>query len=107
MENKVTILDSEVQFLEMIKNQETFLLYFTTPDCGVCKMLYPRLLNEIQEFNFPLLKVDSARFTELSGQYLVFAVPTVLIIHQQKEVLRESRYIDFTKISRLLNLLSD
>lgn len=107
MENKIMILEHEEQFNEMIKNQETFLLYFTTPDCGVCKVLYPRLLNEIQEFDFPLLKVDASRFTELSGQYLVFAVPTVLIIHQQKEVLRESRYIDFTKISRLLNLLSD
>lgn len=107
MENKITILEHEGQFIEMIKNQETFLLYFTTPDCGVCKVLYPRLLNEIQEFDFPLLKVDASRFIELSGQHLVFAVPTVLIIHQQKEVLRESRYIDFTKISRLLNLLSD
>ncbi|MDP2813341.1 MAG: thioredoxin family protein [Erysipelotrichaceae bacterium] len=107
MENKITILDHEEQYLEMIKNQETFLLYFTTPDCGVCKVLYPRLLNELQAFEFPLLKVDASTFKELSGQYLVFAVPTVLIIHQQKEVLRESRYIDFTKISRLLNLLSD
>ena len=107
MENKIMILDNEEQYLEMFKNQDTFLLYFTTPDCGVCKVLYPRLLSEIKDLNFPLLKIDASKFSELSGQYLVFAVPTVLIIHQQKEVLRESRYIDFAKISRLLNLISD
>jgi thiol-disulfide isomerase/thioredoxin len=107
MENSVFILENESQYHQMMEKEPTFLLYFTTPDCGVCKVLYPRLLNEINEFDYPLLKVDSTTFTELSGQYLVFAVPTVLIIHQQKEVLRESRYIDFNKINRLLNLLSD
>lgn len=107
MENNVLILENESQYHQMMKKQPTFLLYFTTPVCGVCKVLYPRLLNELNEFDYPLLKVDATTFTELSGQYLVFAVPTVLIIHQQKEVLRESRYIDFNKINRLLNLLSD
>ncbi|MBV1709714.1 MAG: thioredoxin family protein [Erysipelothrix sp.] len=107
MENRVIILENESQYQNLLKGQEPFLMYFTTPDCGVCKVLYPRLLEELKAFDYPLLKIDSTTFTELSGQYLVFAVPTVLIIHQQKEVLRESRYIDFNKINRLLNLLSD
>jgi hypothetical protein len=107
MQKDVTILENESQYHRMLEKQETFLMYFTTPDCGVCKVLYPKLLNEIEPFSYPLLKIDASTFTELSGQYLVFAVPTVLIIHHQKEVLRESRYIDFNKINRLLNLLSD
>ena len=107
MKNDVIILENESQYHRMMEEHETFLMYFTTPDCGVCKVLYPKLLNEIEDFSYPLLKIDASTFTELSGQYLVFAVPTVLIIHQQKEVLRESRYIDFNKINRLLNLLTD
>jgi thiol-disulfide isomerase/thioredoxin len=107
MENNVMILENESQYLQLIKNHQTLMMYFTTPDCGVCKVLYPRLLNETSEFNYPILKIDASEFTELAGQYLVFVVPTVLIIHQQKEVLRESRYIDFNKINRLLKLLSD
>lgn len=107
MRNNVIILENESQYHHMMEKQQTFLMYFTTPDCGVCKVLYPKLLNEIQGFDYPLLKIDSSTFTELSGQHLVFTVPTVLIVHQQKEVLRESRYIDFNKINRLLNLLSD
>ena len=107
MQSNVIILENESQYHQMMEKQETFLMYFTTPDCGVCKVLYPKLLNEIEAFSYPLLKIDASTFTELSGQYLVFAVPTVLIIHQQKEVLRESRYIDFNKINRLLNLLTD
>jgi len=107
MKKDIIILENESQYHQMMENQETFIMYFTTPDCGVCKVLYPKLLNELDEFNYSLIKIDASTFTELSGQYLVFAVPTVLIIHQQKEVLRESRFIDFNKINRLLNLLSD
>ncbi|PKM88426.1 MAG: thioredoxin [Firmicutes bacterium HGW-Firmicutes-10] len=107
MKNKVIILENESQYHQMMETQDTFLMYFTTPDCGVCKVLYPKLLELHKGFDYPLLKIDASTFTELSGQYLVFAVPTVLIIHDKKEVLRESRYIDFNKIDRLLNLLSD
>lgn len=107
MKKDIIILENESQYHQMMENQETFIMYFTTPDCGVCKVLYPKLLHELDEFNYSLIKIDASTFTELSGQYLVFAVPTVLIIHQQKEVLRESRFIDFNKINRLLNLLSD
>jgi thiol-disulfide isomerase/thioredoxin len=107
MKNDIIILENESQYHHMMEKEETFLMYFTTPDCGVCKVLYPKLLLEVEEFSYPLLKIDASTFTELSGQHLVFTVPTVLIIHHQKEVLRESRYIDFNKINRLLNLLSD
>lgn len=107
MKKDIIILENESQYHQMMENQKTFIMYFTTPDCGVCKVLYPKLLSELDEFDYSLLKIDASTFTELSGQYLVFVVPTVLIIHQQKEVLRESRFIDFNKINRLLNLLSD
>lgn len=41
---------------------------------------------------------------EVSGQFLVFSVPTILIMHEGREILRESRFIDFNKISRILQL---
>jgi hypothetical protein len=38
------------------------------------------------------------------GQQLVFTVPTILVFSEGKEILRESRFIDFEKIKRLFDL---
>jgi hypothetical protein len=38
------------------------------------------------------------------GQQLVFTVPTILVFSYEKEILRESRFIDFSKLSRLFDL---
>ncbi|MDY0278677.1 MAG: hypothetical protein RBQ97_11405, partial [Acholeplasma sp.] len=38
------------------------------------------------------------------GQHLVFTVPTIIVFSESKEILRESRFIDFEKIQRLFNL---
>ncbi len=102
----VVILENESQYHQMMK-QPMFFMYFTTPDCGVCKVLYPRLLEEINMHDYPLLKVDASVFKEIAGQHLVLTVPTVLFFRNQKELLRQSRYIDFNMINRLLDLLSD
>lgn len=102
----VVILENESQVRQMMK-LPVLMMYFTTPDCGVCKVLYPRLLEETKDYNYPLLKVDASVLKELAGQHLVLSVPTVLVFRNQKELLRQSRYIDFNVITRLLDLLSD
>jgi len=38
------------------------------------------------------------------GQHLVFTVPTIIVFSNEKEILRESRFIDFSKIERLFSL---
>jgi len=38
------------------------------------------------------------------GQHLVFTVPTILVFSQGREILRESRFIDFEKIKRLFDI---
>lgn len=38
------------------------------------------------------------------GQHLVFTVPTILVFSEGKEILRESRFIDFNKIQRLFDI---
>jgi hypothetical protein len=38
---------------------------------------------------------------------LIFSVPTVLIFSKGKELLRESRYINYGKITRLIEMYQD
>lgn len=108
MSNQLNIITSEQQINEMMNQHDVAVLYFTTPTCNVCKAIFPRLEELMKEYeNVPLLKIDAASLTETSAQHLVFTVPTILIFNNGKEVLRESRFIDFSKIDRLLGLLQN
>lgn len=86
--------------------QEPVVLYFTTTTCNVCKSIFPRLEALMQAYPQKLYKIDAEQFPELAGQNRVFTVPTILVMADGKEVLRESRFIDFQKIQRLLDLMN-
>ncbi len=69
------------------------LLYFSTPQCNVCKVLRPKLM-ELFEQNYPEIGryyIDSTETPEISGQYSVFAVPTIILFLDGKEFARKSR----------------
>lgn len=87
-------------------DQEPVVLYFTTTTCSVCKSVFPRLEALMQAYPQKLFKIDAEQFPELAGQNRVFTVPTILIYADGKEVLRESRFIDFAKIQRMLDLIN-
>ncbi len=68
-------------------------LYFTGPDCGVCRVLLPKLRavfgRELP--NIPLISVDAARYPAAAARLHVFAVPALLVFIDGKEVIRRSR----------------
>ena len=51
----------------------------------------------------PVYKVFLEDVQEFQGQQLIFTVPTIVFYSELKEILRESRFIDFEKIERLLD----
>ena len=42
---------------------------------------------------------------EIAGRYAVFTGPTILLFHNGKEILRESRFISLENIERVLQLV--
>jgi len=88
------------------------LLVFTTPDCGVCDALKPRI-GELAE-RYPRLVV---RYVDLDaepaagGQYGVFVVPVLLLFVQGRETLRLARYFGMHElegpVARYAELLGD
>jgi len=89
-------------FLAKDKNQ---VLYFTTPNCSVCHAFLPKLLKALESYEIDLIKVDASKYPEMAGQHRIFTVPTVIVWAEDKEMLRESRFIDLSKITRLLDLM--
>lgn len=58
------------------------------------------------EYKVKILLIDIDKDPLIRGQYQVFSAPTVLIIRENKEMLRESKFIDFKNIKRLLENLN-
>jgi len=76
-----------------IASRPAVALYFTGPDCGVCRVLLPKLRAAFDGAfpNIPLISVDAARYPAAVAQLHVFAVPALLVFIDGKEVIRRSR----------------
>jgi thiol-disulfide isomerase/thioredoxin len=79
-------------------------LYFTTPDCGVCKVLKPKLAAMLAE-RFPAVgfaQVDCAAAPALSADMGVFAVPALIVFTEGRESLRKSRSFGLEELAAAL-----
>lgn len=91
-------------FLEIIKGDMTVIIA-KTKTCVVCKPLSEKL--RIFMIDYPTIPSYQLYLEDVEmfqGQQLVFTVPTIIVYSDGKEILRESRFIDFDKLKRLFNL---
>lgn len=87
------------QFDEFINSNEAVLLYFSTPQCNVCKVLKPKLA-ELINSEFPNIKmgyVNSEALPEIAAQQRIFTVPTIIVLLDGKEFIRKSRNISLSE----------
>lgn len=97
----------DVQVEQLTEEGKPCVLYFGSPHCNVCHAVYPRLMTLVEDLPFQVISIDIAEHPEIAGQFLVFTVPTILVLYEGREILRESRFVDFDKIARILNLLME
>ncbi len=98
------IIKSYEQFEEIVK-QELIILIAKTRDCVVCNPLTNKLKEFMKDYeSIPHYQVYLEEIPLFQGQHLVFTVPTILVFSEGKEILRESRFINFNKIQRLFDI---
>lgn len=93
MHNNNMIVNSLTEFNKLILVRKAICFYLSTPDCNVCKVLKPKVI-EMIESDFPEMSfcyVDLNEAKEISGQLSVFSVPTILVYFEGKETIRASR----------------
>lgn len=105
MPNTMIPIESKDQLTQLMENEEVLVVYFSSVDCNVCHSVMPKVEMLLEKVPVKIAKVEATKFVNIAGQHLVFAMPTVLVFQQGKEILRESRFIDFQKIERLMSLL--
>lgn len=93
------------EFNSFTNSNSGSVVYFSTPDCNVCKVLKPKLI-ELLENNFPKMNfayVNVADAKELAAQMNVFSVPTILFFFEGKEYIRKARFVNLEDLSAELN----
>ncbi len=69
--------------------------------------MFPKALEIANQYNLSVIKIDINEVKQVAGQNLVFTVPTILLIKEGKEILRESRFIDFQNLERVLGIVME
>jgi len=92
--------------IEVLKEQETsFYIYFSSPNCGVCQVLQPKLMSFLED-NFPNLQayeVDTAMQPEIAAQMGFYTNPSFIVFLNGQEFLRRSRSISLQEIEESLS----
>ncbi|MGE4274268.1 MAG: thioredoxin family protein [Desulfitobacterium sp.] len=96
------ILQNHEHLEQLLKVEKLNLLYFSSSSCNVCHVFMPKVLKLAKGYNISVVEIDIEKHREVAGQTLVFTVPTLLVMHEGKEILRESRFIDLQNVARVI-----
>lgn len=96
-------LTTQEEVKSYITNNELVIAYFSTSHCSVCVSVKPKI--EALAAKYPSIKlfyIGIDEIPELSGEYSVFAVPTIIIFISGKEYKRFSRFFAITELQETI-----
>lgn len=99
-------IESIDQLKEILKREKENLVFFDTTSWGVGKAVFPKLMDLARVYKLDVLRVDMDSHPLIKGQFTVFSAPTVLLFSEEREILRESKFIDFERLVRTLDAFS-
>ena len=96
------------EFENQLNTSPVLVAYFSHKECNVCKVLKPQVKDiaaEFAETNF--LYVNTKESPEVSGQFMVFTVPTTILFFEGREAKRYSRHISLQDFKSFLGRMRD
>lgn len=82
------------------------ILLCTTHTCNVCLSIEARFDKDRAIYEkWPVKKVYVDDLALFRGEHSVFAVPTVLMFFEQKEIYRTSRFIEFARLEYFVEMV--
>lgn len=101
---KILELEKTEDFQSLVEDKDV-ILFFRSEDCGVCQSMYLKTLEELKDRDLDLISIQIKDHKEISGQFLVFIAPTIVILEKGVETLRESKFINLDKIKKKISSL--
>ncbi|MCK5388658.1 MAG: thioredoxin family protein [Candidatus Izimaplasma sp.] len=94
--------------IEKIVNKNLVMIIAKTHSCSACQTVARTLETNLQYYHeVDKYEVYVDDIDKFRGEYLIFSVPTVLIFSEGKELLRESRYMSYSKMDRLIEMFNE
>lgn len=91
-------------FSEIIQSDKPVLVDFFATWCGPCKMVSP-ILHEVKAAmgdKITIIKIDVDKNPEISGQFQVQSVPTLILFKQGKVMWRQSGVMPAKELENVL-----
>ena len=81
------------QLQNKINTGKPVLVYFSGENCSVCKVLKPKIEEEIKKAfpKFELFEIKTDLDKEITAHFMIFSIPTTLIFFDSKEFKRYGR----------------
>jgi thioredoxin 1 len=108
---------TQIQNLQQLQNSintgEPVLVYFSGENCSVCKVLKPKIEEEIIKYfpKFKLFEVKTDLDKEITSHFTVFSIPTTLVFFDSKEFKRMGRNMSVSlfieELKRPYNLMCE
>lgn len=92
--------DSQQALQDYLAAEAAVLVYFSTPECNVCKVLKPKVM-ELLERKYPKVAFvysDVARVPEIGAQMSVLTVPTLVLFFDGRESARFVRNFSLSEL---------
>lgn len=87
-----------------IETNNAVMLYFSGEDCGVCKVLQPKVETLFNK-EFPKINqiyVSASSHKDIAAHFGIFTVPSLIVFLDSKEFIKESRNISLLKLEEQL-----
>lgn len=84
------------QIQDELNGHEMVVLYFTGSTCGACQAIRSKL--EAMLRTYPYVKgieVNGVKWPHIAADYGVFTLPIFILFVRAKEVVRESKHVNF------------
>lgn len=80
------------EFLEAVAKADLFLAYLSSPDCGVCSSIRPKVETLLERHrSVDSRYVDITVAQELAAQENIFTIPAIILYVRGKEAFRWAR----------------
>lgn len=102
----MNVLDNMKDINEVLQ-KELVLIIAKTHTCTVCSTTYDLLQRNVKDIDkVEIYNIYVDDVAEFRGEHTIFSVPTVLVFSEGKELLRESRFINYNKVQRLIEMFN-
>lgn len=85
-------------------NKGIEILYFSTDDYNVCKVLKPKIIEALSKYNtINFVYINIEKNSEIAAKYSVFAVPTIILTIDGREFQRFNRNLSLKTFSESIH----